>query len=176
LLAIQQAEAATTTARLESRFTSGTTPSANVYVRSGLTDSLTFTSFFATSRSYAEGYVGLAYAPSLISGLVSEFEVSIGQEQASGSLRREASVFFLWQRLSHLTVVEDGGSGVWYYSQTTWRPHSLIGVGVMGQRYLGWGPRIDFSIPHTPLTVWGAYSWDREFDTNAGTLGVQAKF
>ncbi len=117
-------------------------------------------------EGWAEGYVGITYAPATWV----ELSASVGLEQASVPWRVAGSMWLGFDRFSSLTIVETGGSGPWYLSTLSVKIVDWLKAGAMIRRFDGLGPRVDITIPRTPLGLWLAYL---PYDPEPSTLDLR---
>lgn len=105
----------------------------------------TFAWFFV-SEFWAEGYVGLTYAPLSYC----QVGLGVGIEQAKYPLRFGGS---LWLGNGHWSVLSDGGSGFWHRVVANYHLSPLIGIGFMSEKFMGVGPRLELNLPKLPVEL-----------------------
>lgn len=103
-----------------------------------------------TKTNYAETLVGLNYrfAP------WGNIEVGLGLEQDPNPLRGTASLWLGTGSLSLLSTFENGGSGWWNRTVTSWQTSKWLSLGAEYRRFVGLGPRIEVTIPEASTSLW----------------------
>ena len=132
--------------------------------------------FFLVGEKYAEGYLSFGRSMT-IAGTFVAADAGLGVEQTQDGFGRmiAASAFAKKGSVSLLGIVENG-TGLWYKSYLKWQVVPQISLGLLAQRYAGVGPRIDFRIPRTPVTLWGAVLRDQELGRSGGIVAVTSSF
>lgn len=149
--------------------TTQSVPRVDGWVSGTIAGSVGTFAWFQVDRNYAEAYVGPSFSPKPWL----QFGAGAGVEQATHPLRLGS---FAWAGNSHaqfLFIGEGLGSGWWYKAEFNWSTSKNLGIGLMTERYKGTGPRIQYSVPHTPLTAWSAYLFDQT--GNRALIGIRAK-
>jgi len=147
----------------------------NIYATHSFNDHIGISSFVLVDREWGEFVAG----PTLSPAPWIEIGFSAGVEQVDDSPKTWRTVTSLWLghgRYSSLGIFEKGGGGWWYTSRFIIHEADWLGGGVMAQRFVGIGPRVEISIPHTPITIWGAGLHDLEGDSNNAIVGIKANF
>jgi hypothetical protein len=125
--------------------------------------------WFQVDENYAEAYAGPSFSPKPWL----QFGAGAGVEQTAHPLRLGSFIWAGNQRVQFLFMGEGLGSGWWYKSECNWNASKKLGLGLMTERFKGTGPRIQYSMPHTPLTVWSAFLFEQ--GGNRALLGIRAK-
>lgn len=125
------------------------TPNAYVYASRAVTKKVGLFGFAARSTTWTEGYAGVIFSPRAWITL----SAGAGLEQDSNPWRLGGTFWMGNSKNSLFFVGETGGSGGWWRGVFN---HKLgyFGVGAIGQAFLGAGPRVEFTVPGEPLTVW----------------------
>lgn len=165
-------------------------PTADIYVNSVIDSSRwSFTTFGLTTNSWAEVYAGFEYTivnkPNnhFLRNLTLGF--SVGIETFSPDYWRTAGS--LYSELGDFTLTgcfEYGGSGYWFDAQVKYPATKWMKVGLIARRFHGYGIRMDFSIPKTPMNIWVAglqnygdvMGGPTDKAINGGALGLYFKF
>ncbi|PSO45237.1 MAG: hypothetical protein BRC25_02700 [Parcubacteria group bacterium SW_6_46_9] len=130
----------------------------NLYPTHQFTDSWGMWLFAGVTPQWAEMLAGPLYSQSFAEGDgFAQFGIGAGFEQPAFTPRVAGSVFLKYQKLTFFGFLE--------YSEPTGRWHQAIllyrfkswKAGLMSQGLRGAGPRIEFDVPKTPITAWGAY-------------------
>ena len=105
------------------------------------------------NNSWSEGYFGFTYM------LKNFFQVGagLGMEDAQDPLRLGGLVWIGKKDWYVLSLFEDGGSGPWHQVNAIYRFNKYLGFGLMEEKYTGFGPRFEFSIPNLPLQIWSSF-------------------
>lgn len=126
----------------------------NIYVEHQLPMKLKSWTWGLVTETWAEAYTGLAYAPTSWF----EFGFAAGIEQAAQPWRIAGYVWMGNKYVSFYATAEEGGSGPWYLATLLAKPLPWLQLGAMIRRFVGVGPRIDFSLPVGPMfKLWAAY-------------------
>ena len=104
------------------------------------------------NESWAEGYGGLTYMPYPFFQL----GLGLGLEQANNPLRFGIIIWVGKKDWSVLTLLEDGGSGNWHQIKAIYRLNRYIGIGLMQEKFTGFGPRLEVTIPQLPIQLWAS--------------------
>lgn len=128
--------------------------------------------FLLVSKKWAQAYIGPTYSPS--SWL--QVGAGLGLEQADNPTRFGGFVYMSRGCYSLLAIYEDGGGGHWYKSELNIKATGWLGAGAIVQHMLGVGPRIELSIPRTPVMIWAAPLYDWSTGRFNGTLAVRMSF
>lgn len=124
------------------------------------------------SKDYAQFYAGPTFSPTpwIQAGL------GVGMEKFE-SVHAIRWGSFLWignNRCSTIAIYEDShNSGYWYKSMIMANIGKGLVFGGMIQRYAGFGPRVEFNIPKTPLVLWASFLHD--WKTNHENIMVGGK-
>jgi len=145
------------------------TPRLDGWVSGKLNGSIGTFAWFQISRDYGQAYGGVSITPKPWL----QFGLSAGIEQTKNPLRLGSFVWMGNKRMSLLFIGEGLGSGWWYKSEFNWTITKNLGVGLMTERFKGTGPRIQYSIASTPLTVWTAYLFNE--GGNRAIIGIRVK-
>lgn len=148
----------------------------NIYATYFFNDCVGISSFVLVGEKWAEYVIGPISSPASWV----EIGFNVGVEQADDSPKTWRTATSLWLghgRYSSLGIFEKGGGGWWYTSRFIVQATDWLRGGVMAQRFAGIGPRVEISIPHTPITIWGAGLHDLEGeDSNNAIIGIKANF
>lgn len=125
-----------------------------------LTERLGVWGFAAGEQGYFSTVLGGYYdlVPSRLNvGIAGGFE-RFSSEGNWKSFGRVASSVWLGSERAYIELYfENGASRDWWYQlDAMWRFREWLGLGVLGQRYVGIGPRILFAIPGIPIELWAA--------------------
>ena len=129
-----------------------TTPRVDGWISANSSPRVGAFAWFQADRSYAEAYVGPSF--SLKPWL--QFGAGAGVEQSDHPLRLGSFAWMGHQKTSLLIITEGLGSGLWYKMEFNWKVANNLGFGLLTERFKGVGPRIQYLVPHTPLTIWSA--------------------
>lgn len=124
------------------------------------------------SEPWGEAYCGPAVRPA--SWI--EFGIAGGFEQDKNPWRLGSMLWVGYKRISFSGIAEKGGSGYYYSAKATFKLTGWLKAGVMSERFSGIGPRVDFQIPHTPLTIWAAPLYDLELEKHNTLVALRASF
>lgn len=115
--------------------------------------------YYQWAEPYSQFYAGptLWIIPSVL-----QIGVAGGAEEASDSHRFGSFLWSGYGKASFLSIWETGGSGDWYKAEFNYAITDHIGVGAMTQRFVGAGPRLEYKIPGSPITLWGGPMWNWE--------------
>ncbi len=145
-------------AELDNKIADGKIISKNINLATGyrVNTYVGVSAFSLTSKTWSEVYVG----PEFYLTKWLRVGVSGGIETAPKSWRAAGSLWLGTGPVSLFAVYEDGGSGWWYHASCSYQATKWLAVGVLSKRFLGTGPQIMVSIPHTPFQVWGSMNYD----------------
>lgn len=146
-----------------------TTPRLDGWISGKVTGSVGTFAWFQIDQNYGQGYAGLSLTPK--SWL--QFGVGAGVEQTTRPLRFGSFVWAGNQHVSLLFIGEGLGSGWWYKSEFNWTATKDLGIGLMTERFKGTGPRVQYAVPGTPLTIWSAYLFNE--GGNRALMGIRVK-
>jgi hypothetical protein len=114
--------------------------------------------FAGITPKWAEALAGPLYSRSFADGSgFAQFGVGVGVEQSDFTPRFATSAFLQYKNLAAFGWFEySRASGRWHkftlmYQLKNWK------IGVMSQGFRGQGPRFEWTIRDSPVTVWGAY-------------------
>ena len=131
--------------------------------------------FLGVNKEYAHAYFGPTF--SMDDWL--QCGIGIGIEQDKRPLHGGTFVFLNDDQATLLVVGEYGGSGYWYKTELMVKTGTWFSPGIMIQRFMGIGLRMQINIPETPIEIWGGPFYDWEEDGAAafkGLLGVRLNF
>ncbi len=123
-------------------------------------------------KGYAQFYAGPTFSPApwIQAGLGAGME----RYESVRAIRWGSFLWLGYGRCSAITIYEDShNSGYWYKSMIMADIGKGFVLGGMVQRYAGFGPRIEFNIPKTPLTIWASFLHD--WKTNHENIMVGGK-
>lgn len=125
--------------------------------------------FFYVDGSNAEAIVGPMYTPRkwLVIG------TGVGVEQTSGTWRAGGMLWLGDDRYASSTFIETGASGFWAKEEFVWKPRGWIGLGALGDTSVGYGPRAEIDLPHTPFQLWGAMLYAKDGDGVVPAFGFR---
>ena len=122
-----------------------------------------------SSNGYRQLYAGPTWKPA--SWL--EVGIGVGKENMPDSTRRNAYFWVGHEGMSVFGTFENGGSGPWHKMVLNYRLNDAVGIGVMDQAFLGFGPRVEYNIKKG-VQLWGAVL--RDNDTNSTNAKLAVKF
>lgn len=123
-----------------------------------------------TDKNYGQAYGGLTFSPkSWI-----QFAGGPGIEQDDNPWRVGGYIWLGKDRTSLLFIPEYGGSGFWMKTELNQSLNSLIGIGLISERFKGTGPRVEFNVPALKMKLWAAPLWEKG-STN-GLVGIRWNF
>ena len=122
--------------------------------------------WFQEEPGYAQTYLGLTYSAK--SCLM--FAAGLGMEQYAVSETKQLKTSaraggFVWMgngKQYLLFVPEYGGSGFWWKLEVNRKVNKSVGIGFLTERYKGSGPRLEYRIPKTRLTIWAAPLFEKQ--------------
>lgn len=120
-----------------------------------------------SSRSYSQVYCGPTIQPK---GWI-QVGVAMGFETGKKPFKGAGFIWVGKGKFSNLLVLEKGSGELWYRNQAGYKLNKILTLSVASQRYQGTGPRMDFAIPKTRLTVGGEY-----LSTRTAKFGVAYSF
>ena len=114
--------------------------------------------WFVTNQYWSEAYAGVQLYPKKWMTV----DVGAGLETDKNPWRLGGVVWIGNDKQSLLTILEMGGSGFWWRSTYNRAAGKRFGLGAMGQAQRGVGPRVQFTIPKTPIVLWTApfFNWN----------------
>lgn len=119
------------------------TAKAILWYEKELTPSVGFFALATTDTTrYAAMYAGPYWKPTEWLQL----GVGIGRENQPNSMRRAAFYSIDTDKFYSFGTVENGGSGPWYRAHAIYRLNERWNVGVMMERDVGFGPRVEHYI------------------------------
>jgi hypothetical protein len=145
------------------------TPRLDGWVSGKIANSVGTFAWFQVDKNYAEAYIGPSFAPKTWL----QFGAGAGVEQTTLPFRLGSFAWVGNKKASLLFIGEGLGSGWWYKSEFNWNVSKNLGAGLMTERFKGTGPRIQYSVPHTPITAWSAFLFDQA--GNRALVGIRAK-
>lgn len=104
-----------------------------------------------------------------------EVGVGVGQETASTPNRRNAYFLIGNDKVSVYGTFENGGSGPWHKVTATYKATDTVGVGVIDQSFLGFGPRVEYNVTKN-VTAWGAILRNRDTKETTSLLAINFSF
>ena len=99
---------------------------------------------------WSEGYGGLTYMPTPYF----QFGAGLGLEDADHPLRLGSMIWISKDDWYLLSLLEDWGSGKWHQINAIYRLNRYIGIGLMKEKYTGFGPKCELIIPSLPIQLW----------------------
>ena len=79
----------------------------------------------------------------------------IGIEDANKHPLRLSSMIWLSDKKWYiLSLFEDGGSGKWHQINAIYRFNKYIHLGMMEEKFTGFGPRLKLMVPNFPVSIW----------------------
>ena len=103
--------------------------------------------------SWSEVYGGLTYMPIPYF----QFGAGLGLEDANNPLRLGSMIWIGKDNWYLLSLLEDGGSGKWHQINAIYRLNQYLGIGLMKERYTGFGPKFELTIPSLPTQLWFSF-------------------
>ncbi len=132
-------------------------PQVDAYVTHKSSERVGQFAWFVTGQHWSEAYAGLELYPKKWMTL----DMGAGLETNKNPWRLGGIVWMGSQKQSLLTALETGGSGFWWRSIYNRKVRKCFGIGIIGQAHRGVGPRAQFCIPRTPITIWAAnFFWN----------------
>ena len=102
------------------------------------------------NKIWSEGYGGLTYMPTKNLQL----GAGIGIEDADDPLRLSSMIWLGDKKWYILSLLEDGGSGKWHQINAAYRFNKYIHLGMMEEKFTGFGPRLELMVPNLPVSIW----------------------
>jgi len=102
------------------------------------------------NKIWSEGYGGLTYMPTK----KLQLGAGIGIEDADDPLRLSSMIWVGDKKWYFLSLFEDGGSGKWHQINALYRLNKYIHLGMMEEKFTGFGPRLELIAPNLPITLW----------------------
>lgn len=122
------------------------------YLTKDLIDKFGWFAFSWVAEDYAQAYAGITYCP------VNWIQLGIGGglEQAEDPWRIAGSIWMgnESETFSTLHIFETGGNGFFCRNQLNYQVIDWLGIGAFGEYLMGIGPRMQVSIPSTPIQFW----------------------
>ncbi|KKW39998.1 MAG: hypothetical protein UY89_C0008G0001 [Parcubacteria group bacterium GW2011_GWA1_54_9] len=126
------------------------TAEAVLWYEKDLTPSVGFFALAATDTDrYGAAYAGPYWRPTEWLQL----GVGLGRENQPNTVRRAVFYSVDTEKFYSFGVVENGGSGHWYRAHAIYRVNERWSAGVMAERDIGFGPRVEFN-PTKDTIVW----------------------
>lgn len=149
-------------------------PDINVFSygpKFGKKENFKITYFVLAERAWAEGLMGINYAPKDWM----EFGISFGIEQNPKLFRLASNIWVGNEKWSFFTWAEKGfGVGnYWYNSSLNYSINKNLEIGIVAWRFNGVGTRIKTKFDKISIWVFPAY--DIEFQKKNITVGVDIK-
>jgi len=165
--------------QLFAKFTPGesVSPDINIFGYAGKINksgSLKLTYFALVEKSWAEGLIGISYAPAKWC----ELGLQVGIESAPSVYRVSGSVFLaLNSKTTFFTCMEkgDGKNNWWYKSTLSYCPKEKFSFGLMSWRYNGTGVFLKHTFLKGKLGLWINPAYDLEVKTERFTVGLDIK-
>ncbi|MEK7114371.1 MAG: hypothetical protein AAB850_02365 [Patescibacteria group bacterium] len=135
--------------------------------------------FYALAEKESDGYRQFYVGPKVKISDRLTVGVAIGRETVPSELngvRRNLYYDANWGDFSSFGTKETGPSGPWHKVTITYAVNERWGAGLMSEKDLGRGLRLEYNIPGTKMQVWGALLRDRDTGTNVLVLGVNKSF
>ena len=101
--------------------------------------------------------------------------IGAGRENRPNSIRRNAFVSINTEKIEGFASFETGGSGAWHRVHAVYRLTSEISAGVMDDKILGFGPRVEYNIKKN-VKAWGALLHDRNTGKTESTVAINFTF
>ncbi|MDI6734542.1 MAG: hypothetical protein QMD50_03615 [Patescibacteria group bacterium] len=117
------------------------TSNIDLYLSGSIVGKLGWSAWSLSGQYWSEAYVGSTFSPTPWSQL----GVFYGVESANPAGRYATSLWFGIDEVSFLYIYEDGGSGSWYRAVGNFNLLNEFGLGFVGQRCLGNGPRVQIN-------------------------------
>ncbi len=149
-------------------------PEINIFGEKELSDKFKLTVFTVLEPHWAQGLIGIAYAP--VEWV--NFEVSGGIEYHPAWYRLGGKISFIKDKLSLVTIAEkgDGHDNYFYKSTLLYKFSEKFKLGARIWRDHGIGPVGMYTIvKRSGLDVWLMPSYDLEHDTGRLIFGVSVK-
>lgn len=144
---------------------SDATPEIHAYLKGPIRGKIGWTTWTLNNGSWSEALVGLYLTPTSWM----EVSASAGIERDDEPARFGSSIWLGKGKVSFLGLVEKGGSGSWHKETLTYQATKRIGLGLLDQKFLGYGPYMEVAVKKTAL--WGAIVGKR-----SGALGIRLNF
>lgn len=130
--------------------------------------------YFAFAQALSNGYAQ-AYAGPTLKFSCFEAGIGIGREDGQREWRRAATLSANCGNVSALAIVENGGTGHFHKYVLSYAVTDQLKVGFQEEKFLGRGPRIDYSIGKN-AALWAAVLRDRNSKTTNTVLAVTLNF
>lgn len=145
-------------------------------VNGGLSGSLNDTfGYYGFAQTLSNGYRQIYVGPNLKPFPWLELGVGVGKENAPASNRRNAYFLADNGKCSLFGAFENGGSGAFHKVVFNCRVSDSLGVGLMDQEFLGFGPRMEYSL-NKNLLLWGGVLRDNKTKTTNATFALTYNF
>ena len=131
--------------------------------------------YFILAEAASNGYRQIYGGPSLKPASWLEFGVGIGEENVGNRRRRAAYFSADGEQLSLSGYFENGASGSFHKAYLNYKVTESIGIGVMDQTSVGFGPRVTYSITKN-AAVWGAVLRDHATHATNFIFAMSARF
>lgn len=130
------------------------------------------------SDGYRQAYAGPTWKPfdwlELGIGIGMEHVPDAGGE--SNSTRTNAFFSVNWEKISLYGSFENGASsGPWRVLTAIYHISDTVGIGMMEESSLGFGPRVEYAIMKN-VTIWGGILYDRNESKTNSVLAVNFSF
>lgn len=102
------------------------------------------------NKVWSEGYGGITYM--LTKNL--QLGAGIGIEEADDPLRFSSMIWFGKNNWYLLSLLENGGSGEWHQINALYRLNKYIDIGLMEEKFTGFGPKLELIVPNLPVKLW----------------------
>lgn len=168
---------------LETRLYRGGNPSAKLYLEKSLTEELAVSLVAFKTRGWNEATIGLVYyiTPEMSVGLGGGISQYAASNESTKSSHKTVSGFWYWKNdaiEAEVTVERySRDPKPWYYNIYGQVPVSgKVSVGIFGEKYTGWGPRVSFAA-HKNFTIWVSPILKKDRDSEVSlVVGAQIPF
>ncbi len=128
------------------------TPQVKSYLSYDFTKKVGGYCWLQTSKNFSQAYCGPTFSPK---GFI-QVGVALGAQTGKKTLRSGAFVWVGKGKFSNTFILETSG-GTWCRNLTSLKASKTFTVMLVGERYKGFGPRLDVQIPKTKLSVGGEF-------------------
>lgn len=126
------------------------TPQVKSYLSYDFTKKVGAYCWLQTSKGYSQIYCGPTFSPK---GFI-QVGVAMGAQTGKKTLRIGSFVWVGKGKFSNTFILETSG-GNWCRNLTGYKASKTFTLTLVGERYKGFGPRLDVQIPKTKLSVGG---------------------
>ncbi|GEM_PF-2183319 len=131
--------------------------------------------YFVFAQAYTDGYKQIYGGPTIKLFPWLELGVGIGRESVDNGFRRAVYFSITNSPFSASGVFETGAPGHWHKVVAIYSVTEKVGLGLMRQRYLGFGPRAEYALGKSD-TLWVGVLRDSETDTKNLAVGLIHNF